>query len=68
MPYPHPLVTRLAARRVELGWTQQALAARLHVSQNAVSQWETGRSLPPLHLMEEYAAAVGLRVDLLVAS
>jgi transcriptional regulator with XRE-family HTH domain len=64
MPYPHPLVSQLAARRLSLGWTQHDLAMRIGVSQNAVSQWETGRSDLPLVRLLAYAAAVGLRVEL----
>ncbi|MGW4406562.1 helix-turn-helix domain-containing protein [Nonomuraea sp. NPDC004702] len=63
----HALVAELRDRRYELGWTQQAVARRLHVSQNAVSQWESGRSLPPLDRLESYAAVLGLRVALIPA-
>ena len=34
----------IAARRRELGLSQQELAERLHVTNKAVSKWETGVS------------------------
>ena len=35
----------IAARRRELGLSQQELAERLNVTNKAVSKWETGDSL-----------------------
>lgn len=37
---------RIAARRVELGLTQQALASRIAISRVALSNLESGRSMP----------------------
>ena len=37
----------IAAQRRELGLTQRELAERLHVSDKAVSRWETGRACRP---------------------
>ena len=36
----------LGQRHKELGLTQKELAQRLHVTDKAVSRWETGRGLP----------------------
>lgn len=68
MPYPHPLVTLLAAQRIKLGWTQEAVARRINVAQNCLSQWETGNNSPPLPRLEAYATAVGLRLELVPAA
>jgi transcriptional regulator with XRE-family HTH domain len=36
----------ISARRQELGWDQSRFAARVGVSRNTVSSWETGRAYP----------------------
>jgi transcriptional regulator with XRE-family HTH domain len=36
----------IRTRRTQLGWGQLALAQRIGVSRNAVSNWETGRVYP----------------------
>lgn len=36
----------IAARRKALGMNQAELAGRLHVTDKAVSKWETGRGMP----------------------
>ena len=48
----------IAARRAELGLTQQQLADRLHVTNKAVSKWETGRGLPDIQMLEPLSAAL----------
>ena len=35
----------VAQLRKEKGWTQRELAERLHITDKAVSKWETGGSL-----------------------
>ena len=46
------------ARRI----TQQQLAEKMHVSDKAVSRWETGRGYPDITLVEPLAAALGVSV------
>ena len=53
----------IAARRRELGWSQEELAARLHVTDKAVSKWETGRGMPGIESLEPLAEALGLSVS-----
>ena len=48
--------------REDSGMTQSDLAARLCVSDKAVSKWETGRGLPDITLIEPLAAALGISV------
>lgn len=36
----------IARRRKEKNWSQGGLTERLHVTDKAVSRWETGRGLP----------------------
>ena len=56
----------IAAARKEKNLTQKELAAVLHGSDRAVSQWERGAGFPDVSLLEPLAAALGLQVlDLL---
>lgn len=48
--------------RLARGMTQANLAERLHVSDKAVSRWETGRGCPDMALLEPLAAALGVSV------
>ena len=57
----------IAARRRELGLSQEELAERLHVTDKAVSKWERGLSYPDVTLLEPLAAALELRVEELMA-
>ena len=49
----------IAARRKELGLSQEELAERLHVTDKAVSKWETGRGMPGIESLELLAEAFG---------
>lgn len=53
----------IAARRRELGLSQEELAARLHVTDKAVSKWETGWGMPGIDSLEPLAEALGLSVS-----
>lgn len=53
----------IAARRRELGLSQEELAERLHVTDKAVSKWETGRGMPGIESLEPLAEALGLSVS-----
>lgn len=50
----------VASRRKELGLTQEGLAAKLHISPQAVSKWETNGGYPDLSLIPALAGALGL--------
>lgn len=57
----------IAAQRKALGLTQKQLAARLLVSDKAVSKWEVGASYPEVTLLPPLAQVLGLTVDELLA-
>ena len=50
----------IAEKRAEKGLTQQQLADRLHVTNKAVSKWETGRGLPDIQMLEPLSEALGV--------
>ena len=50
----------VAQLRKERGLTQKELAQRLHVTDKAVSKWETGRGFPDLKLLEPLAQALDI--------
>ncbi len=51
--------------RTERGWTQEALAEKLHLSPQAVSRWETGLSLPDVSQIPQLARLFGVTTDTL---
>lgn len=57
--------TTIAALRREKGLTQDALAAQLGVSAQAVSKWENGLSCPDILMLPEIAELFGVSVDAL---
>lgn len=52
----------IAETRRERGMTQAALAARLHVTDKAVSRWERGLGFPDISTIEPLAAELGVSV------
>ena len=57
----------IARRRKEQNWSQGDLAERLHVTDTAISKWETGRGLPSVDLLEPLAEALDLTVSELLS-
>lgn len=57
----------IASRRRACGMTQQALAARVHVTAKAVSKWERGLSFPGVDVLPSLAEALGLPVEALLS-
>lgn len=53
---------RIAALRKEKGMTQKELAAKLYVTDKAVSKWERGINFPEITLLEPLAAALDTTV------
>ena len=50
----------VAQLRKEQGLTQKDLAERLHVTDKAVSKWETGKGFPDVKLLEPLAQVLGV--------
>lgn len=57
----------IARRRKTLALSQAELAERLHVTDKAVSRWETGRGMPGLNSLEPLSEALGLSVSELLS-
>lgn len=56
----------ISARRQEKGMTQQALAAYLNVTHQAVSKWENGAAVPDIDSLTELARLFGLTMEQLL--
>lgn len=55
----------LARERKARGWSQEVLAARVQVSRQAVSKWETGDAMPDLPKLLALADALEISLDAL---
>ena len=65
---PKRLAEKLVQIRQALGLSQNEMIRRLGVdlTQNRISEYETGKGEPPLMLLLLYARAAGLCVDTLI--
>ena len=59
---------RLRARRTALGLTQEALAEKLHVTRQAVSSWENGKTQPDLEMLALLSWALEIDVAALLGA
>ena len=57
---------RIAFFRKEKGITQRELADFLHISYQAVSKWELGKSLPTVDILYEISSLLDVSVDMLL--
>ena len=57
---------RIAFYRKERGITQKELADLLHISYQAVSKWESGKSLPTVEMLYEISNLLHVTVDILL--
>lgn len=55
--------TFIREQRAVLGLTQQQLAEQLHVTNKAVSRWETGNAYPDIALLDDLAAALSISIE-----
>ena len=60
------LGNRIAALRKAAGLSQEALAAKLGVSRQAIGKWEADASLPGLDNLHQLAQALGVSIDALL--
>ncbi|MBD3690140.1 helix-turn-helix transcriptional regulator [Nanchangia anserum] len=60
------LATKIIALRKKNGWTQEDLAEQMHVSRQAISKWESARSLPDLTRIIEMSKLFGVSTDVLL--
>lgn len=67
MSAPHPLIAALAAERHRRGLTRGQLAARLGYKPQTIHSWESGRSVPGLDRLEDYAGALGYQLAVIPA-
>ena len=58
---------RLTGLRNSQGFSQSELAARLGVTNRAVSKWETGAALPNLDTLDDLATLLGMSLSALMA-
>lgn len=63
-----PMATLIATRRKALGLTQQQLADRLHLTNKAISKWETGEGLPDISVLKDLAEALEVSTDELLGA
>lgn len=57
---------QIRSRRKELGISQEELAARIYVSRQTISNWETGRTYPDIESLLLMSALFGSTVDELI--
>ena len=59
-------MNKIAEVRKSKGFTQQALAKAVGLTQGAVAHWESGRRQPPLAMLRKIAEALGVDVRELI--
>lgn len=56
----------IAIKRREKGMTQAQLAEHLHISDKAVSKWETGRGFPDISVVESLCETLDISIEELI--
>ena len=60
------IAKRLKKLRLEKRLTQDDLAGRLHVTRQAVSNWETGKTQPDIETLTQLAQTFGVSTEYLI--
>ena len=60
------LADKIARLRKQNGWSQEELAARMNVSRQAVSKWESAASVPELDKIIRLSEIFGVSTDYLL--
>ena len=60
----NPIIKLLREIRIERGWTQEELSAKLGKHVNQVTVWESGLTNPRLDSLLAWADALGYEFDL----
>lgn len=56
----------IAVLRKQKGITQEELAKKLNISNQAVSKWESGKCCPDIEILPELASFFGVSIDILL--
>lgn len=57
---------KLKNNRKQVGFTQEEIARKLHVSRQTISNWETGKSIPDIYSLVELSNIYNISLDNLV--
>ena len=60
------LSEKIVALRKRMGWSQEELAEKLHVSRQSISKWELGATVPDLDKILKMSALFGVTTDYLL--
>ncbi len=56
-------MNNIKAYRESAGYSQESLAARMGLSQQAIAKWETGEAMPRADKLPELARTLGRTID-----
>ena len=62
----NPIIKLLREIRIERGWTQEKLAAKLGKHANQITAWESGLTNPRLDSLLLWANGLGYEFDLML--
>lgn len=57
----------IARIRKEKKWTQEELAARLHITRQCLSSWKRGRTQPDMNMLEQLSVVLEVPVEELIS-